>query len=532
MLILAFSAFLAACSNSGNNGTKPNSKSSDKDFALPVQPGSITLRVAVPDNYIETHSYTQNLPVWQEVEKNTGVKIQWEVTGRDNYDEVMNVKLAAAADLPDIFKLPENLSPVKAQNDGLLLPLNDLINNYAPNLKKYFDERPEIYNRIKSPDGENYVIPNVVSAFSFTDPYVLFVRQDWLDELKLDKPTNLDEWYKMLKAFQDNDMNSNGEKDEVFLPNFKLEGLLYLAGSAYDMHQFFSEYGFYPDENGNVVYEYIDPRMEDMLKWLNKLYSEGLINPTFLTDGSQAIREKVSNNIAGASVRSMANTLVYAQLARDGGDPDAFYVPVLPPAENGYKGTYYQYGPIDGYHGIAADTKHPEAAIQWIDYIYASEEGNRLMNFGIEGSTYEMVDGKPQLNDFVLKNPDGDPPYTVLRKLGAFPNTPLLQDSEGFSSLLPQQVLASGPKELVEASEMLRDFLVPNTVFTLPTAEESEIISNIMPDVTTYVEETLANWITGQEPIDFQKYVSTVKSMGIDEVIRVHQAMHDRYVGK
>jgi putative aldouronate transport system substrate-binding protein len=543
-VILMFSIVLAGCTKSKDEGeaqttattsgdaTNPASApaKANADYTLPIAPpGTVTLNVAVQDNYEETASYKLNLPVWQEFEKRTGIKINWDVTNSDNYDDIMNVKLAAAQDLPDIFQLPEGYTPNKAKQDGLLLPLNDLIQKYAPNMRKYFEERPEIYNRMKFSDGNIYIIPNIVSAFAYTDPYVLFMRQDWLDALHLQRPTNLEEWYTTLKAFQDNDMNKNGIKDEVFMPNFGTEGLLYLAGSAYDMHQYFSENGFFPDKDGKVQYEYIDPRMKDMITWLNKLYTEGLINPTYLTDKSADIKTKVSKNLVGASVRAMANILVYEALAHDGGAPDAAYSMTLPPHEDGYKGTYYEYGPFDGLYGVSSKTKNPEMVIKWLDYVWASHEGNLLANFGIEGQTYTMVDGQPKLTDLVTKNPNGDPAYSVLRKLGAFPNVPLMQDSVGPSSLLPHEVLENGPKKMIGFADEVKDYLVNNSVFAFPSDEESEVISSTMPDIKTYQDETLANWITGKAPMDFDKYVSTIKSMGIDEVLAAEQAMYDRY---
>jgi putative aldouronate transport system substrate-binding protein len=543
MIILTFSTVLAGCTkskeasppaatNSGVEQTESASQSNE-DYTLPIVPaGTVKLNLATDDNYEETASYKLNLPVWQQMEQKTGIKVNWDVTNSDNYNDIMNVKLAAATDLPDIFKLPEGYSPIKAKKDGLLLPLNDLIDKYAPNIREYFKQRPEIYNRMKFSDGDIYVIPNIVSAFAYTDPYILYIRQDWLDQLKLKRPVTLEEWYTTLKAFQDNDMNRNGVKDEMFLPNFGTMGLLYLAGSAYDMHLFFSEHGFFPDKAGKVQYEYIDPRMKDMITWLHKLYSEGLINPTFLTDKKADIKTKVTKNLASASVRSMANILVYEQLAHDGGARNASYSMTLPPHEDGYKGTYYEYGPFDGYFGVSSKTENAEAVIKWLDYVWASEEGNRTSNFGVEGKSYTMVNGQPKLTDFVLKNPDGDPPYSVLRKLGAFPNVPLMQDSVGPSSLLPHEVLNNGPAKLAGFAEEVKDYLVNNSVFAFPSDDESQVISSTMPDIETYRDETLANWITGKAPIDFDKYVATIKSMGIDEVLQAEQAMYDRYAGK
>lgn len=43
---------------------------------------------------------------------------------------------------------------------------------------------------------------------------------------------------------------------------------------------------------------------------------------------------------------------------------------------------------------ITSSCKNPELAIEWCDYWYG-EEGYYLLNFGVEGESYDMVDGKP-----------------------------------------------------------------------------------------------------------------------------------------
>ncbi|GAA3413787.1 hypothetical protein ACFFNY_32580 [Paenibacillus hodogayensis] len=94
------------------------------------------LRVATLDNYFSSKSYADNLPVWREIEKRTGVKIAWEVVPRDQFGDVMRLRLSKGTDLPDIFHIPE-IDPVRLAGKGTILPLDELISKHARTLPPF-----------------------------------------------------------------------------------------------------------------------------------------------------------------------------------------------------------------------------------------------------------------------------------------------------------------------------------------------------------------------------------------------------------
>ncbi|WP_127580199.1 extracellular solute-binding protein [Paenibacillus koleovorans] len=524
---ISFTTLVTGCSSVGTDtGGTDKQQANDKPM-LPIPNGSVTLRYATYDNLYEPASYTQNLPVWQEIEKRTGVKIKWEVAVADQYKQAIQVKLAAASDLPDIFSLPDP-DPVKLAGNGLLMPLDDLIKKYAPNIEKFLKENPDLHSLMKSSDGKMYALPNIVKGYAQTDPYGLFIRKDWLDKYGLSEPKTLDDWYIALKTFQEKDANGNGIKDEVFLPNFTLRGL-YPFGSALGLHLFFSA-GFFPDDKGKVQYEFLDDRMKQLVTWLNKLYAEGLINKSFMTDTRNDILAKVTKNIAGASIRSLNNVNRYNSLQKEAGLASVNWTMTLPPSGPGYKGNYERYGPFDGWHGISKDSKNPEVAIQWLDYIYASEEGNRILSFGIEGKSYSIVNGEPALSDWVTKNPDGLSLDIALRSIGAMPTTVWLTNDKGFTSKLPQAQIKVSP--VADLAKKVEPYLTDANPFAMPSISEMEQIGSLQTDINTYVDEMMAKFITGQEPINWDKFKSTLKSMGIDQIIAVKQKQYDRFKQK
>ena len=103
---------------------------------------------------------------------------------------------------------------------GAFIPMNDLIEAYAPNIKKYLEENPEIRKALTAPDGNIYML-NYVPDGEAGRAY--FLRGDWLKALNLEVPTTFEELEEVLYAFRDGDPNGNGLKDEVPYFNDKYE---------------------------------------------------------------------------------------------------------------------------------------------------------------------------------------------------------------------------------------------------------------------------------------------------------------------
>jgi putative aldouronate transport system substrate-binding protein len=534
--VLVASVALAGCS-SNEESEKPVSNGESaapsavantpaEGYTLPiVNDGSVTLTIAARD-VASPYSYSKGLPVWQEIEKRTGVKINWQVTPNDQYNDVMKVKLAAGKDLPDILTLP-TADPVKTADDGLIMPLDELIQKYAPNISKFLKDNPEVDGKMRSPDGKLYAISSVTSGVAYSDPYGFLIRQDWLDKLGLKEPKSLDDWYDVLKAFKEKDPNGNGKADEIpFSPDLKLRGLT-LFGSAKGLHLFYSS-GYYPDSKGKVQYEWLKPEAKELIVWLNKLYKEELIDAEFMTRTSDSNTANIVRSQVGATNRFLNGKPKFEAATEKAGEAGAVWNMTVPAAGADGKGFYEKYGPISGWYAISKDAKNPEVAIKFLDYIYASEEGNRLLTYGIEGQTYTMVNGKPQFTEFAYKNKDGLDINTVLRSLGATPTMPWIRASEGPLSLQPKAILELDPKS-AEQVKKVESFLIEANPYSLPSVEESETLARYQTEITTYVDSMLAKFVTGVEPIDWDKFTKQVKALGIDKVLEVKQSQYDRY---
>lgn len=485
-------------------------------YSLPISEEGMELTYAGPDNWYASASYASNLEVWQEFEKRTGIKIKFEVMPQQQYDTSMQTRVAANQGLPDIIAVPPlwNSDTVKYADNGIIQPLNRLIGQYGVNIEKFFQEYPELKECIVAADGEIYTIPEStvqMNDYNFNMP---IIRQDWLDKLGLSVPQTWDEWYQVLKAFKTQDPNGNGKADEI---GFYAEGIaktdFFAAAQGIPM----SDSGFMVDESGKVRYIPATQEYREMLSFVNRLYTEGLLE---LELGATKKEEFINQDILGAHTHwSLITTRFNTSLEKAG--IAGKYAAVLPPRDEKGNTVVAKRLPISLEYAITKDCKDSAAAIKWIDYVYASEEGLRLQAAGIEGKSYNMVDGKPVLSDWTLHHPDGIDPLNALRSLGAG------------GSVLYNQPWEIGEQLYTEDALAFADQAKPYVQETFPrilgTVEEENRIFAIMADMKTYCDEMIVKFAIGQEPLDgFDKFVDMLNGMGLEELLSIKQTQYDR----
>ena len=131
------------------------------------------------------------------------------------WDEIKST-LLASGDIPDLIMGKDAiLSSDVAQFKGLFADMSGMIDEYAPNIRKAFDEHPELEYLATSEDGTVYGIPKYQRFWPKT--YIRqMINQEWLDNLGLESPKTFDELYNVLLAFKEQDANGNGDPgDEI-----------------------------------------------------------------------------------------------------------------------------------------------------------------------------------------------------------------------------------------------------------------------------------------------------------------------------
>lgn len=459
--------------------------------------------------------------VYQKLEELTNVHIEFIHPANGSEGEQFNLMLASG-EYPDLISNANSNykgGSSKGVSDGVYLPLNDLIDKYAPNYKALRESSPEIARETIGADGVISVIKPIAKMENpcWQGPVL---RKDWLDETGMAVPETIDEWEAVLRAMKENHpdgiplMVALSGKDVC---NFKSSGT--------DAHGcFVGAYNvgpyFYVD-NGTVKYGPMEQGFKEYLTTMNRWYEEGLIDKDFPTRDNSATDSMFAAGETGAIVRSIdtADALLKSQGAE-------WVVAPYPTLNKGETAQYRakDWNTTSGEVAVSTQCKYPEIAVAWLDFAY-SEVGEMLFNFGIEGETYTMVDGKPVFTDVMLDNPDMAPEAALFKykmdkgaflRWGAYSNPTSLQNTKVMDA---------------------KNFWTENTGsgMVLPpislTTEESTEAAKILSSADVYRQEMVLKFIMGIEPLDkFDDYVEQLKAMGIEEAIALYQAAYDRFM--
>ena len=483
-------------------------------------PVTLTYWGALNSNASANYASLNETPLAQELERLTGVTIEYQHPPEGQADEQFNL-MVGSGELPDIlergwFDYPGGQG--KAIEDGVLIELNDLIDEHAPNFKKLLESDELIDKMSKTDDGKYAMFPFIRGNELNMVFYGPIMRKDWLDDLNLDIPETIDEWTEVLRKFK-----TEKGADAPFQGND-----IPRMACAFDIVD-----GFYL-EDGEVKYGPIEPAYKDYLAAMNKWYEEGLIDPDYAALDGTARDAKATSGESGAFFGYGGSTILRYLTAMKDEDPNYDLTGVPYPAkEKGGKAFSGQkdFPVMNPGWGITTACEEVEIATKWLDFGYSGDgtgiggPGYMLYNFGIEGETYEIVDGYPKYTDFVTDNPDG---IAMGHVLGGYTRSiysgPMVQAREYHEQYqhLPQQIEAA--KHWLKADDSHR--LVPTT----PTSEENEKLVDIMNEVNTYVSEQRLKFIMGQEPLEkFDEFVEQLKTLGIEDVIEIRNAALKRF---
>ncbi|MDO4328492.1 MAG: extracellular solute-binding protein [Lachnospiraceae bacterium] len=540
---------LAGCGGSGtsDNGSSTASQpadnsstsgqagdSSDSDGSSGAGSGSkLTCWVKMDATKIgPTTDNFGTIQCYQEIAKNTGVDVQFihPPTGQESDSFSL---LIAGGEYPDMIHYDWGNAvaggPDKAIEEGVILELSDLIEQNCPNLKAFLEKYPEIKATMTTDKGNIYCFPNVYPYFE-DDTLVVCnrgyqIRQDWLDELGLEAPETIDEWHTVLTAFKNKGTNEDGNPIVPMVSRKLSEKTSMVRTFANAWGGL--DYDFYVD-NGVVKFGPIEPAFKDYLATMNQWYEEGLIASEFSTITGKEVDAMITTNQAGAWFFGLgAGMGVY--ITALGGDDSKISGVKFPVAA---EGDTPKYTSLDNYpfvgFGTAISTKcqDVEAACKWLDYHY-SEEGNRLLNWGIEGVSYELDEnGLPQFTDEILHNPDGLSADVALGKYA------MVSQLEAFAKDHRAEAIRMWVYPAQEEASRIwneTDFTYryPPTVSLTP--EESSELAGIMSDITTYRDENVIRFILGSESIDnYDKFAETIQKMNISRAIEIKQAAYDR----
>jgi len=455
-------------------------------------------------------------PIFVEAAKRTGVKLHGTAAETISDSGQAFSTMLASGTLPDIIGY-NGTDLKKAGMDGALIPLEDLIKEYAPNIQKLLDASPEFKAEATAADGHIYHIPSTSAnpADGVSPSLGWFIRTDWLDKLGLEVPKTVDELYNVYTAFRNEDPNGNGKKDEI--PYFTRNG--YIS----DLFQLWDGRNSFEVRDGKFVAGQISEGTKTALINLQKWYKEGLIDQEVYSRGGQAREQLLSSDLGGSTHDWFSSTGSYnGKFA----NLNNAFLTMAPPADiNGVVKETQGSSPVMtlGW-GISKDNKHVEETVKYFDFWF-TEEGAALGNCGVEGVHYNVVDGEKVFTDEVINADGGAPGY--LRNIGCA-EWGKLGTTEALLSTM-HEIPKKGYLEYIE-----NKWIQPQTPVVTFNEEEQKVIDKYLTSINTFVAETEQKWVMGKGDVEaeWDKYVSDLKGMGLDEVLAVYNSAYDRYLGR
>ncbi|MDR2376324.1 MAG: extracellular solute-binding protein [Treponema sp.] len=481
----------------------------------------LTLSLNISPNF----SNLGDTPFGKALQEKTGVKINFlhPPTGSNADREQLNLMIADGSNLPDILEYNWLTSypggPEKAIADGVILKLNDIIDQYCPNLKAYLKAHPEFDRMVKTDDGSYYSFPFIRGEEILWYSQGLMIRKDWLDELGLQPPDTMDDWHTVLSAFKTR-KNIPSPFTQVFSNNQRM------FVTPFNIMK-----GWYISADDNKIhFGQIEPGYRRWMETMAQWYKEGLIDQDIATIQTAQQNQKMTAGTAGATVASVGSGMgTWTASARPGNPKYEIMALPDPVLSKGAKRTYAYVGQAYGTNATAAisgSCKNVEIAARFLDWGF-SQAGHLFYNFGIEGESYTMVNGKPTYTDAVMKHPSWSVAQALSAYLRSTGSGPFVQDGGYITQYyaLPEQKLALTNYAVAGAGNYI---LPPITA----TQDESRELATIMNEINTYCDELMTKVILGTETINdasWNNFVNTVRRMSIDRAIAIQTGAIERY---
>lgn len=590
--ILASLLLLASCGGNGDAGsgssqepgsTPSASESSTESESNSTEMKPVTIRIMGPANsqaywdWNDRESFPSYVK-WQEELARRNLTLNYEIVSSEQYGTVVQTRMAAASDLPDLINLTP-LDDVTALNLGTSGQLQDWIaamdaysrpdpleptnRNGDPtlSLKDKFSMKAHYAKKlVTAPDGKMYWCPDVVPAGMTTLPdgsqaenlevIGAAIRSDWLAKVNKEMPTTVDEFLDVLRAFQAQDVNGNGQKDERYC--FDAYSYGFFTGIA----QWF---GLTPGLTG------IDPNTDSAASaW----YSEG-VRPYFELLSTMVKEDLFDTSMLGATDEMFNSRIAENKVAGMRSYTDATWFNQL--VEGVEEAEYTVIAPIQAVEGItpylltdaaslcynkmgitkAATPEVVEGIIRLYDFSF-TETANTYSGSGIEGTDY-IIEPDPNNEGRVrLTQTDDLKAMTPAERYEArrggcstFSNIGIARIDGGDPSIVikgmsPEERLANlGTDKQRRALEnrwsmmTYRPYVVSpfsSSTYAVATEEEQEILTAYTTALQSYSDELCMNLILGNVSLDqLDAEIEKLNELGLDKIVKVNNDRYERY---
>lgn len=524
---------LTACGNENANVenktdtsaiTTVDAKKVNKE-GYPIVDDSITMTMIAPGLGLNEWN---DMDFIKDYEEKTNIKLDITTPPQSDFKTKLNLAFASQ-DIPDIIYAggPNTLNAqaeVEYGSQGLLAPLEELIPEYAPNFNKLMEENPEIRKSITTTDGHIYALPHINDGP--TSQWIMgpvWYNGEWLENLGVTElPKTTDEFYDLMVRFKNEDPNGNGQADEIPISDVNFGGLRPWFLPAFGV----KGWGVNVRDD-EVYYSFTDPGFRGYLEFMNKLYTEELIDPEVFSQSKEQLQAKGQEDKVGV----FQEWFSYFITGRS--EEEAINDPMLYPLTSEYqKEPISPIGPgiKRGSFAISAKNPSPEAALRWIDTFY-TPEGFEYLYYGPEGSFWVWNEDETvrEYSKDALASDDQEkyrgyvtPAYGITVPAYSVPLDPIGGQTENpFNDFIEKET----KEKILDNGEIIFPL-------TYLTTEEQDEVSAITVELETFMKENEAQFINGSKPINddtWNEYIKTMNEIGAERLIEIYQASYDRW---
>lgn len=532
-VLLAGALLLTGCQASGSRKAETGPKETAQDSAgrmmegnlylegLPIVKEKETFTIAVIGHPLAKEPYEKK-PIVLKLEEDTNISIKWMEIPSTGWQEKINV-MFASGELPDAIIGGISATSI-VKNLPQLVPVGDYLDRYAPLTAADYNKNPEIKTLLEQEDGKIYsFMTNAYSSRNDSTSGLLFINQTWLDNLGLNTPATVEEYYEVLKAFKEQDPNGNGLPDEIplsFCQQFwatQFNMLLGFFGIADDANHIMIE-------DGNILFSPSKPEYYDALVFFHKLAAEGLLDVEGFSQTQQQFYSKGQQMILGSFLEFQPYFAV-------GQEHDAQYkllkplkAPGIEPIWDGAKDKFAGWN--NGFV-ITKACKNPEALVRWFDYGNADLANKLMWQWGERGFLWDMDDATGKW--WNLNNPpEGETKSDYRYSKSAGPHAPVFLTKDELS----RREIKDDPwgKQREEFIGEIEPYYLKEILPTLfESVEVVEEKSSLQVEIDNYVKNFVAQAVlTGIDEAGWQEHLIKLEKLNVKRYLELQQALYDR----
>lgn len=505
---------------------------------FPLSDETVELTVLTPSNIYVASFEDNEFTRWYE--EKTNVHITWQIVPAEEQDTALNLRMASG-DYPDILM---SFRPTLAVQElygaqGTFIALNDFIDQHGVEFNRMVEQYPLTLRTITASDGNIYSLPYVNDCFHCAQDKKMWIYQPFLDALGMEMPQTTEEYLAYLRGCLEQDVNGNGEADELPLASG--------TGSWNDQLDlyFMNSFTFNPGEpyvfvdNGNVAVSYNQDGWREGTAYLAGIYAEGLMDPESFTQNNEQLVAKGNSETPIVGSAPGGSWGVFVTWTAD--DPSGRWADFkLMPALEGPEGVrwsaYNPYLPYATGDFIITDKcQNPAVAFRWADGLYDLETTLRSVQ-GEPGVNWDWAqpgqigsDGEQAIWDSIPTEGDSaEASSNAWVQTGPSYRSARVRFGEAVDDPdMLQYNLDTITQEVLEQYRQPAEMWIPPLSFT---QDEAQVIAEAEATIVPFVQQRFAEWVTGNRNVDedWESYLEELNGLGVEEYVATYQQALER----